>query len=344
MSRLATEAFCLAGLLGVAASSCQAGQSNAIAAKPLSDIDTIRTVLATPESQIDFARAKLTFDKVVDHSINVERSLAQLDRMVDVVRTMAGPNASSAQRLLAVRRFLYAPGEWNNYRPFHYDMSDSMGTKIGEKLLPTYLRTHQGNCISMPMLFLVLADRLEVQVTASTAPGHVYVKYIDDASGKTYNIEATSGGYPMRDEYLRQMFSMSDLAVRNGVYMKTLSKREVLAVMADVDIEYFLARKRYEDAIGAANAALGAYPQFVPALLVKGTAYAGLIDAQIKARYPDPRTMPESVFEDYREYLDENRSAFEVADMLGWREIDGVPSNSSADVSDKTSSDIHAVK
>lgn len=282
----------------------------------------IQQVLDTPEDKIDFARAKLAFDKIIDSSIDADRTLREINGMVSTVRVMAGPNATTMQKLIAVRRFIYVDGDWNGHRPFAYDLTDPLGRNIKNKLLATYLETRRGNCVSMPVLFSILADRLGLHVTLSTAPSHLFVKFTNDA-GKTYNLETTSGALPSRDEWYRQTLPMTDAAIRNGLYMKTLSKTETVAVMAGVVLEHFMTTKRYHDAVTAADLLLKRTPQNVNAILTKGSAYGALIESEFQSKFPTPNDIPIESRAAYQRYVAENRQAFERAEALGWRETDG---------------------
>ncbi len=321
-----------ASLLGIFAL-CAVSVSGALAAAsgdPIesnnltSDIRTIRAVFETPDNALDLATAKLTFDKLVDPSIDVDRTLRQIDQMVQVVKTMAGPNPTTIQKLTAVRRFIYVDGDWNGHRPFQYDMTDPLGKKIIDKLLPTYIETRRGNCVSMPILFIILANRLGVHVTASTAPFHVFAKFIDDATGKTYNLETTSGAFPARDAWVRQNFPMSDLAIKNGIYLKTLTKKETVAVMAEIVLEHDMAEGRWQEVIDAADVILKYYPHFVNAMLDHGTAAAMLMDTEIKRKYPTLNDVPADLLPRYILLDDQNHADFAKAEALGWRETDGI--------------------
>jgi len=96
-------------------------------------------------------------------------------------------------------------------------MSDPLGQNPTHDLLTSYLASRKGNCVSMPILFVILGERLGLNVTLSTAPLHVLVKYTDAQSGVTYNLEATSGGGFTRDAWYRQNLPMTDVAIANGI-------------------------------------------------------------------------------------------------------------------------------
>ena len=282
----------------------------------------MRSLLATPDAKIDFATAKLAIDKLVDPSIDIAAWHVRIDQMVQTVRIMAGPNATTIQKLAAVRRFIYVDGEWNGHRPFQYDLTDPLGTHLVNKLLATYLTTRRGNCVSMPVLFVILADRLGVHVTLSTAPFHLFVKFVDDATGKTYNLETTNGGLPERDDWIRQQSPMTDEAVRNGLYLKTLTRKESLGVMALLLLEHYEATRRYRDVIAVAEMILKVYPNNAEAMLSEGTAYAGLIDVEFRAKYTQPIDIPASLRPVYASYARRNAELFDRTLALGWRDAE----------------------
>jgi len=192
----------------------------------------VRSIMSTLDDKVDFARAKLTFDKLYDPTTDIDGAMRQIDGIVETVRAMAGPAATAQQRLIALRVYIYKAGPWNQNNPFTYDFADPLGRKSHNKLLATYLHTRRGNCVSMPMLFAVLAQRLGLNVTLSMAPNHVFVKYHDDVLGRWINLEPTSGANPARDVWLRHLMPMTDAAIANGLYMKTLSRTEALVVLA----------------------------------------------------------------------------------------------------------------
>jgi hypothetical protein len=110
--------------------------------RPAADpIQVVRSVMSTPDDKIDFARAKLTFDKLYDPaSTDIDATLKQIDDTVQIVRAMAGPSATAQQRLIALRTYIYKAGPWNGNNPFTYDFADPLGRKTSNQLLATYQR------------------------------------------------------------------------------------------------------------------------------------------------------------------------------------------------------------
>ncbi len=304
----------VAGFLAAAASG-----SSAPANEGKDPIEVVRAVLQAPEDSVDLATAKLTFDKLIDPAIDVGAGVAQINRMAEAIRAMAGLSASSRQKLSAVRDYIYVAGPWNNHRPYQYDLDDPFGEKITNKLLPNYISSRRGNCVTMPFLFIILADRMGLPATASTAPNHIFVKATDETTGKTFNLEATSGAHVTRDVWYRQKMPMTDAAIANGVYMKALTRRETLAVMASTVLEHYRATNQHERAIGVANAMVAAYPSYADAMVHRGSVFADLLEENFYRKYPMPADVPLGLRREYSALVEENRSAFEKAEALGWR-------------------------
>ncbi|MER8615158.1 transglutaminase family protein [Mesorhizobium sp. M0199] len=285
----------------------------------------VRALVNVPDGRADFARAKLAVDTFVDRSIDQAAALTEIDSMVATINKMLGtlpPDAASTsmERMKALRTFLYEGGWWNNGRPFEYDLSDPYGQKPGSQSLPNYLATRQGNCVSMPALFLILGKRLGLNVTLSTAPLHIFVKFTDDATGKTRNLETTSGAGFTRDAWYQQKVPMTDQAIANGVYLKTLSQREALSIIATPILDNLIATGRYDEAVAVADVLIEAYPANAYTLVKKGTAYYRLLDANIIQKYPRQSDIPADTIAYANDLYRANREAFAKAEALGWRE------------------------
>nr|WP_255626458.1 transglutaminase-like domain-containing protein [Xanthomonas sp. NCPPB 1067] len=131
-------------------------------AKPVqnSDLTVIKTLVATPEEQIDLATAKLTIDSVIDPTVDAKAALAQLDSLASRVKSRFPNDATRQIKLELLVTSLSQPGPWNDYQPFSYDLDDPFGKDIRNKLISTYLTTRKGNCVSMPILLVILGQKL----------------------------------------------------------------------------------------------------------------------------------------------------------------------------------------
>jgi hypothetical protein len=123
----------------------------------------VQGILSVPNDRLDYARAKLTFDRIVDPSVNVDANLAEIDRLARSAIALAGPGASPDRKLAALRTVIYRSGAWNRGRPFSYDHADPLGRNVRNKLISTYLRTRRGNCVSMPILVLLAGAEIALR-------------------------------------------------------------------------------------------------------------------------------------------------------------------------------------
>ncbi|MDO1528622.1 transglutaminase family protein [Fulvimonas sp. R45] len=213
---------------------------------------------------------------------------------------------------------LYQAGPWNDNRPFTYDFNDPLGKNIQNKLLSTYLDTRKGNCVSMPLLYVILGQKLGLDVTLATAPLHVFVKFRRD-DGIWINIETTSGG-TLRDQGYVDQFHIQPRALFTGIYLRPLSHKESVGVMIDTLEEFYAHHRAPEFQLGLTALELRNNPKDIPSLLERGEAYYHLLQARYMSRYPRPEDIPANKQADYQMLGHNNQMLFAKAESLGWRQ------------------------
>jgi hypothetical protein len=115
-----------------------------------------------------------------------------------------------------------------------------------------------------------LADEIGANAWLSLAPNHTYIKTRSEKDG-WYNTELTSGYFP-HDAWIMASGYIHLDAIRNGLYMDTLSNREAIALtMIDLaqGYEKKFGPKDGQFILNACNTALEAFPDFENALLLK---------------------------------------------------------------------------
>ena len=112
--------------------------------------------------------------------------------------------------------------------PKRYDFDDIYGEKDWTKMFVTKLmQTNTGQCHSMPLLYLILAEELQIEAYLALSPAHSYIK-LKDGMGNWFNLELTNGHYST-DIWLLSSGYVKAEAVKNGLYMRPLSKKETIA-------------------------------------------------------------------------------------------------------------------
>jgi regulator of sirC expression with transglutaminase-like and TPR domain len=278
----------------------------------------VKGIFAQDMTSLDLARTKFQIDRLVDRSTDIDPQLAEIDLMAATIQGMLPPGADDWAKIDAIRQFIYQPGPWNDNRAFLYDHNDPYGNDLTNKLLSDYIADRQGNCVTMPILFIILGQRLGLDVTAAVAPLHVLVKFTD-STGATWNLEATSGAGKARDQHYRDLLPISDRALQTGIYLKPLTKEETVGVMAMLVLEDLIEKKRYLDAMAVADIILDHDPLSTHAMVKKATAAYYMLKADFYDKYPTAQDVPE----DQRPllaYLQRiNDDMFQNAENLGWQ-------------------------
>lgn len=111
--------------------------------------------------------------------------------------------------------------------PFKYDFDDYTGSKDWTKMFVSkLLATRTGQCHSMPLLYLILAEEIGAEAYLSVSPNHTYIRFPDD-NGKWFNIELTNGMFSTTSYILQSGYIKSE-ALQNKIYMQNLSRKELL--------------------------------------------------------------------------------------------------------------------
>lgn len=258
-----------------------------------SNIKTVRAILEQPESQMDLASVKLTIDHMIDPATDKAAALKRLDEMASEVKASFPLGASNLVKFKTLRDYLYQPPPLSGRRPFVYNLEDDRSPRA--KLLSVYLATHKGNCVSMPLLFVVLGQKLGIPVTITTAPAHFYVKFRGD-NGNWYGVETTSGGGWAEDDWQKAQFpTMTPKAIANGVYMQPLTKKETAATIAEALLENYENQHSVEAdeaRIKLALLILDYYPKDIAVMAHAYFGYLGLKRRLFVEKYPQPSDIP----------------------------------------------------
>ena len=170
------------------------------------------------------------------------------------------------------------------HSPYTYNFDDPFGQNDWSSMFVSkLLATGKGNCHSLPYLYKILADELKIPCYLAFAPNHIYIKSYAESTG-WYNTELTSGTFPV-DAWIMASGYISMDAIRNGLYMDTLSTKQAVANSL-VDLahgyQYKFGRENPEFVIKCCNTVLEYHPAHVNAMLTKAEAEKYYIDIQMK--------------------------------------------------------------
>ena len=155
----------------------------------------------------------------------IERIKAILNKMIIAKNLQSFKTAGN----WAIFSFLVDTIPENNFQPYTYDVENLLGAQDTKSaMVSNLLKTKKGNCHSLPYLYKLLADEMNVEAFLALAPLHIYIKHRDEQE-KWWNLELTNGTFS-RTSFIIESFDVPDEGIESGLYMKPLTERESIAL------------------------------------------------------------------------------------------------------------------
>lgn len=209
--------------------------------------------------------------------------------------------------------------------PIKYDFDDYWGKNDWSKMFVTkLLRTNSGQCHSMPILYLTLAEAIGAEAYLSLSPNHSYIKFQDE-KGKWYNLELTNGMFTVSSFILNNGFIRAE-ALQNKIYMQNLSKQQMLSQFYTDLASGYLHKFGYDEFVEKViSKALELYPTSINANMVKAN-YDTIrfqyvmnqlkINPENKQQLQKIRNYPNAVV-----LLNEVNNQYKLIDNLGYQQM-----------------------
>lgn len=157
-----------------------------------------KEVLALPSEEVDLGRALLIcqFEEDPDYKKKILQYEASLDLMALQIKKRLKQNASHEELIEQINRFIFQEMGFR-FPPHSIHVKDiDLYT-----FLPSVLDSRLGVCLGVSVLYLCLAQRLDLPLEIITPPGHIYLRY--PSSDGPLNIETTARGIHLpSDVYL----------------------------------------------------------------------------------------------------------------------------------------------
>ena len=199
---------------------------------------TIKEIVKLPESEIDLGLACLVLAKEVYPELEIDTYVRMLDIMAYNISIIAKGCEDPEARIGAINTFLYKDGSWNDFQKFEYDLADLLAVEKKNNFINGYLDSKTGSCITMPMLYAILSQRLNYPIYIVDSPKHFFCRYVDE-NFKENNIETTvNGGFTDDSEYIESA-GINLNSIENGVYMRTLTNKEYISRLICINARYY---------------------------------------------------------------------------------------------------------
>jgi hypothetical protein len=195
-----------------------------------------------------------------------------------------------------------------------------MGKQDYTKLFASkLLATGAGQCHSLPLVYLMIAEQVGAKAWLSLAPEHSFVQFMD-SHGRLLDYETTNGNI-VSGSWMAGSGYINAKALRNKTYLDTLSRRQLYArCLADLLLGY-LQKFEFDDfAQQIRNAILRTDPSNITALIVDANLKRLIAWKAIKAAgMPKPEDLPKypRAYQCYQEM----KEAIGRVDDLGYQDM-----------------------
>jgi tetratricopeptide (TPR) repeat protein len=158
------------------------------------DMDTL---LKLQPEEIDLARGLLLAEMSSDPDARkkIRSYEANIDLMALQIYARLGENATPEEKIRAFNDYIFS--ELRFRFPPHSLYAKEIDIYT---FLPSVLDGRRGVCLGVSILYLCLAQRLDLPLEAITPPGHIYVRY-KSPDGNEINIETTARGIDVPSEH-----------------------------------------------------------------------------------------------------------------------------------------------
>ncbi len=212
----------------------------------------------------------------LDYKIDFCNEIERIKNFVNLFYSVNKLNQYRTGKQMALNEYFFRPYSGNNYLPYTYDFENfSIENENWEtQFVSKVLKSHKGQCRSLPWLYKILATELHCDAYLTQAPRHTYIMYKDEDNQTPedwINLELTT--HQMSPSFwIKQNFEICDSAIIVGTYMKPLTDMETVACqLADLAFGYHKKFKRYDEfTYYCTTKSLEYYPNNPTAVLILG--------------------------------------------------------------------------
>ncbi len=220
---------------------------------------------------------------------------------------------------MALTEYFFNPYSGNGYKPFIYNFNENnQPNEFTRTFVTEVIRTHTGQCRSLPMYYRVLAEEIEAEAYIAFAPRHVFIRYRNEDNHYPepwVNVELTAHQI-IPEFWIKENFQINDTTIKYKVYLHPLSAKETVAYqLSELAFGYWSKFHIYDDFTDICTTkSLQYYPSNPKALIIKGNSIETFLNKHLqKNGYR---------VDEYTMFYD--RKLYEIAQQLktiGWEQM-----------------------
>jgi regulator of sirC expression with transglutaminase-like and TPR domain len=187
----------------------------------MSPRDRFQSEIEKPDRELNLARAALYIAQIVNPDLEIDRHLDTLDRMAETVKPRLPQSRYPLKVVGAINEYLYGElgfygNEGDYYNPRNSFLNDVLERRTG---IP----------ISLALVYLEIADRLDFPMVGVGMPGHFIIR--PNLPELEFFVDTFNGGEIMFVEDCRQKLIdlyQQDIPVLPPSLLDPVTKRQIL--------------------------------------------------------------------------------------------------------------------
>jgi serine protease Do len=182
----------------------------------------LTAALSAADDKIDLFRAGLLIARLDNEDVDVDSYCQELEQMAREVAAKLPADASEADRLETLRKYMFEENGFHGSRGDYYNRANSYLNEV--------LDDREGLPITLSVVYLELARRIGLNVAGVGLPGHFVVEHIP-AQGDAQLIDVYDGAIAVsRDEANRRVKEATDRDLTDADLKPTV-KRAIITRM-----------------------------------------------------------------------------------------------------------------
>ncbi len=190
----------------------------------------LNDLLAMSDDQFDLAHTVLTLCAENNNQIDIKQNLDLIDELAAELALRLDGKTKPKDKVNTLCDFVWAKG-FHAPQPFWKDYSAREYFDLWQLNYTDFsrlLNTRQGNCLSLSILYLSLAERVGLPLYGVAIPHHIFVRYDDGV--ERFNLETTHNGHIYSDKDYIDQYSANPHYTAS-FYLNNLTKKQVLGCL-----------------------------------------------------------------------------------------------------------------
>jgi serine protease Do len=174
------------------------------------------------DAGIDLLQAALLIAKIDNEELDAEAYRAEVNRLARQIVTDLPKNAAAEQRIEALNRFLFQERGYHGSRMDYYSRANSYLNEV--------IDDREGIPITLSVLYMELARRLDLSVVGVGLPGHFVVRH-EPREGEPQLIDVFDGGkFLSKEQAAQQVLKVTGKELEEK-HLASLPKKTILTRM-----------------------------------------------------------------------------------------------------------------